>query len=73
MKWVVGALVAVGLVMAGVYGLLSAESGTSTDEAGNTVIHFGALPIPVTDDEPLAGRPPIFRGDMVNPEPQFDS
>jgi hypothetical protein len=72
MKWVVGALVAVGLVLASAYGLLRAESGTSTDEAGNTVIHFGALPIPVTDDEPLEGRPPIFRGDLANAEPQFD-
>ena len=60
------------LVLAAVYGILRAESGTSTDEIGNTVVHFGALPIPVTDDDPLEGRPPIFRGVMVNPEPQFD-
>jgi len=72
MKWFVGAFVAVGLVMAGVYGFLRAESGTSTDEAGNTILHFGALTIPVTDDEPIGGRPPIFRGEMVNPEPEFD-
>jgi hypothetical protein len=70
-KWLVGAIVVVALVVAGVYGLLLAERQTSTDAAGNTVIQFGALPIAITDDEPLPGRPPIFVGEAVHPEPGF--
>lgn len=72
MKWLVGGIVTFGRVFAGAHMLLRQEAATSVDEAGNTVLHFGALPIPVTDDEPLSGRPPIFRGTEVNPAPEFD-
>lgn len=72
MRWLVGGLVLVGLVMAGTFGLLRSGSGTSTSEDGSVVLHFGDLAIPVVDEEPLSGSPPIFVGTMVNPEPRFD-
>ena len=73
MKWLVAGIVTFALVLSGLYLLFRQEAATSVNEAGQTVLHFGALAIPVTDAEPLPGRPPIFKGLEVHPAPEFDT
>lgn len=72
MRWILIALVVVGLAIAGTYGLLRAGGGTTTDESGEMFLQFEDLAIPIVDGDPLAGRPPVFLGRMAHPEPEFD-
>ena len=73
MKWIVGVVVAAALLFAGALALLRSESRTTVGQDGNRILNFGALEIPVTEDEPLAGRPPIFVGRVASPSPRFEA